>query len=133
MIVDDQIFNIEAMKVILKLCNIDLEKQVEIAFNGQQAVDKVKERTEQNMFDIIFMDLNMPFMDGATATKEIRDYIFYQITIPNGKFKQLLKPNNEDILQPTIVAVTGHTEDSFLAPALGNGIDLILPKPATSK
>ena len=67
LVVDDQIFNIEAIKVVLKVCKIDLDTQVTHAFNGQQAVDRVKERQAQNMFDLILMDCNMPFMDGPTA------------------------------------------------------------------
>jgi PAS domain S-box-containing protein len=40
-----------------------------IANNGQEAVDMCKD----SIFDIIFMDLQMPVLDGFDATKEIRD------------------------------------------------------------
>jgi len=39
-----------------------------VANNGQEALDTLKE----NSFDLILMDLQMPVMDGLTATKEIR-------------------------------------------------------------
>jgi signal transduction histidine kinase/CheY-like chemotaxis protein/integral membrane sensor domain MASE1 len=42
--------------------------QVEIAENGQQAVDKVREQE----VDLVFMDCHMPVMDGYEATAEIR-------------------------------------------------------------
>ena len=42
--------------------------QVSIANNGLEAIEKVK----NNEYDAILMDLQMPIMDGFTATKEIR-------------------------------------------------------------
>lgn len=42
---------------------------VKIASNGQQALDSLKETTP----DIIFLDVNMPVMDGITALKKIRE------------------------------------------------------------
>jgi len=35
LVVDDQVFNIEALNVVLKICNIDIATQVTKAFNGQ--------------------------------------------------------------------------------------------------
>ncbi|EPQ52996.1 hypothetical protein GLOTRDRAFT_45993 [Gloeophyllum trabeum ATCC 11539] len=48
---------------------------VEIAENGSLAVDAFKERVQQNRpFDIILMDVSMPFMGGMEATELIRAY-----------------------------------------------------------
>jgi signal transduction histidine kinase/CheY-like chemotaxis protein/HPt (histidine-containing phosphotransfer) domain-containing protein len=41
---------------------------VVVANNGRQAIDKLNEQK----FDIVFMDVQMPEMDGVTATGEIR-------------------------------------------------------------
>ncbi len=41
---------------------------VEIANNGQEALDKLAENT----YDCVLMDIQMPVMDGYTATREIR-------------------------------------------------------------
>ena len=41
---------------------------VDIAENGQQGIDKVK----QNTYELVLMDMQMPVMDGVTATQEIR-------------------------------------------------------------
>jgi signal transduction histidine kinase/ActR/RegA family two-component response regulator len=45
-----------------------------IAENGKVGVDIVKERMEKNekMFDLIFMDMHMPVMDGLEAASEIQ-------------------------------------------------------------
>jgi len=40
-----------------------------VAYNGQEAVDTYESRP----FDVVLMDVQMPVMDGLTATKTIRD------------------------------------------------------------
>jgi len=55
------------------VCKQILEKvqlKVTAANNGLEAVNKMKE----NSFDIVLMDIQMPIMDGYTATKEIRKF-----------------------------------------------------------
>jgi CheY-like chemotaxis protein/HPt (histidine-containing phosphotransfer) domain-containing protein len=53
--------------------------KVEVANNGLEAVEKYTNRPDA--FDLIFMDVQMPEMDGMTATLEIRAKGFKKIPI----------------------------------------------------
>ncbi len=67
LLVEDNEINIEVAKELLSVVGI----QVEMAMNGQLAVDAVMEK-ESGYFDLIFMDIQMPVMNGYEASKAIR-------------------------------------------------------------
>lgn len=64
LVVDDSPENIILAKAIFKKTNF----KIDYASNGRIAVEKFKKKT----YDIIFMDLQMPELDGIQATQEIR-------------------------------------------------------------
>jgi PleD family two-component response regulator len=73
LVVDDNIFNIMTLQTIIE-CS--LKMQTDKALNGKEAVQKVMKMAEENdsepckcsrkrtNYKIIFMDCNMPIMDG---------------------------------------------------------------------
>ena len=66
LVAEDNIINQKLIRHILEESGL----KVEIANNGLEAFEKRRNRD----FDIIFMDIQMPVMDGIEATHEILDY-----------------------------------------------------------
>jgi len=66
LIAEDNIINQKLIKRTLE----DLGLTITIASNGLEAFQKRKDGN----FDLIFMDIQMPFLDGMEATKEILEY-----------------------------------------------------------
>ena len=66
LVAEDNYNNQLLIKIILQKLGLD----VTIVENGQLAVEKYKEEK----YDLIFLDINMPVMDGLTALQLIREY-----------------------------------------------------------
>lgn len=66
LLVEDVEFNVMVAEKML----VNWNARVEVAENGLNAIGKVKE----GGFDIILMDLQMPVLDGYSATKHIREF-----------------------------------------------------------
>jgi len=66
LIVEDNFINQKVLSNILNASYMDIT----IVNNGKEAVDIVNRK--ESDFDIILMDINMPIMDGYTATEMIR-------------------------------------------------------------
>ena len=67
LVVEDNLINQKLIVNILKGFGLD----VDVADNGLEAVNKIK---TSNHYDLIFMDIQMPIMDGIEATKVIKKY-----------------------------------------------------------
>ncbi|MBF0103258.1 MAG: response regulator, partial [Desulfobacterales bacterium] len=102
LIAEDSLFNQEIIKEILK------NHQLTVVENGKEAVKLL----ENNAFDVIFMDVQMPEMDGITATKLIRD-----------KNSMVM---NHDI---PIIATTAYAMKEDCDLCLASGMDGYISKP----
>ena len=76
LIAEDNIINQKLIKRTLE----DLGLTISIASNGLEAFQKRKDGN----FDLIFMDIQMPFLDGVEATREILEYeeVYSQPHVP---------------------------------------------------
>ena len=70
LIVEDIHDNQEINKKMLQKCNVE---NIMIASNGLEALELFK-KMGPRYFDLILMDIDMPIMDGKTATKKIRQF-----------------------------------------------------------
>lgn len=103
LIVEDNIINQKVLMSLLSLSGMNIS----IANNGQEAVDMVK--GDETKFDLVLMDINMPIMDGYTATQMIR---------LDSKYDNL-----------PIVAFTALVLDSEIQKMFNCGINAFLAKP----
>lgn len=65
LIVEDDVINLQVILLSLKKLGYDAET----AANGKKAIEAMKSRS----FDLVFMDIQMPEIDGFETTKLIRD------------------------------------------------------------
>ncbi len=72
--VDDNPTNLELLTELL----LDLGCQVTRARSGEEAINFCKQR----VFDLIFMDIQMPGIDGVTAAKHIRAMAHHNASVP---------------------------------------------------
>ena len=70
MVVDDIPYNQQLNKQFLELCGVEVDYVLE---NGLEAYKKFTSVGSQGL-DVIFMDLDMPIMDGKTSSTKIREW-----------------------------------------------------------
>ena len=102
--VDDSPMNMMVITRVLKKFDI----QIDTADDGIDALDKYKNQS----YDIIFMDCQMPEMDGFEATKKIREH-----------------ENNNNINRVPIIALTADAMIGDKEKCLSFGMDDYINKP----
>ena len=117
LIVDDDIFNICALQMILS----KLGYTCDAAYNGEQAIQKVLQRqldtsrpeeNKQSQYKMIFMDCNMPIMDGFEASRILKT-----------------KMKEKEIDPIAIVVCTAFIAEQDKVHATGIGVDSFCIKP----
>lgn len=106
LLVEDNELNIEIAQELLSMTGVDVEK----AYDGKQAVDAVLERGE-GYYDLIFMDIQMPNMNGYDAATAIRN------------------SGREDLVRIPIVAMTANAFAEDVQRAKGVGMNDHIAKP----
>ncbi len=106
LLVEDNEFNREIARYILEGSDFVVEE----AENGSECVDKLLKATP-GAYDLVLMDIQMPVMDGYTATKEIRN-------IPNSEIANI-----------PIIAMTANAFDEDKQKCLNVGMNGHLGKP----
>lgn len=102
MVAEDNMINQTVIEGILEKMGFD----VKIVDDGQEAVDEVA----RNPYDLIFMDIQMPELDGLSATKEI-----------------IQKYGNQN--RPIIIAMTANAMSGVREEYLNAGMDDYISKP----
>nr|WP_295130935.1 PAS domain-containing hybrid sensor histidine kinase/response regulator [uncultured Roseateles sp.] len=75
LVVEDNLNNQQVAQELLE----DAGATVRVASNGQEAVDVM--RSEAGAFDLLLMDVQMPVMDGYTATRILREELGVRLPI----------------------------------------------------
>jgi CheY-like chemotaxis protein len=104
LVTEDNIINQKLIKRILEEHGIT----VDLANNGLEAFEKRR----NNAYDLLFMDIQMPVMDGIEATHEILDY-----------------EEDDEVPHIPIVALTANALKGDRERFLGEGMDEYITKP----
>lgn len=110
LIVDDSEFNRMVLVTILR----NMHMQVEEAGSGLRAIAKVRAAMRRgHCYRLIFMDVEMPEMDGLEATREIR----------------AMELMGELRIRPKIICCSAHRGQEDVDRSLAAGMDAYLDKP----
>jgi CheY-like chemotaxis protein len=113
LVVEDNVINLRLLETYLRTKR--KYNAIENADDGKKAVDAVI--CANRPFDIIFMDISMPLMNGFEATRAIR----------------MLERQEPDIRGAMIIALTGLASGRDQAEGFESGCDLYMTKPVSFK
>jgi CheY-like chemotaxis protein len=111
LLVEDNDINALLARRMLEKAGCD----VSLCGNGREAVEAVRQRlaSSDQPFDLVFMDVHMPVVDGLEATRQIKEIYAAQ----------------PDVRAPPIVALTANAFEEDRRRCLDAGMDDYLAKP----
>ena len=113
LVIDDNVINQKVLSSLLQR----LGYRADVADNGLEAVEALESR----IYDMVFMDVQMPKLDGIEATRRIR-------------IREREKLNLSKTALPTIIiALTARAMQGDREKCLGAGMDDFLSKPVRSE
>lgn len=112
LLVDDNDINLRLINTFMKKWNVTA---VDTAQDGREAVNLV-EKTLLG-YDLIFMDMSMPVMNGFEATRAVR----------------AIEKERVNYIPAKIIAFTGLSSSRDESQALESGVDIFLTKPVSFK
>ncbi|KAK3308128.1 uncharacterized protein B0T15DRAFT_98680 [Chaetomium strumarium] len=111
LLVDDNPINIKLLTQLVRKLNHTFAT----ANDGREAVQQYKSSVEGGQgsrFDLVFMDINMPVMNGFEATREIRRL-----------------ETEAQVSRCKVIALTGLSSEVSKSEASASGLDMFLTKP----
>ncbi|KAK9554678.1 Histidine kinase osmosensor [Aspergillus fumigatus] len=100
--------NVVNQEVVLRMLRLEEVYDVTVVKDGQEAYDTVKANMEEGkVFDVIFMDIQMPNLDGLESTRLIRGMGY----------------------SAPIVALSAFSEESNIKDCMDSGMDMFISKP----
>jgi len=117
LIVDDSVYNILVLQTLLRASGL----KSDAVYDGQEAIDKVMEEHSKRKncckgYKTIFMDYNMPIMDGCEATCALRS-----------------KMDEKAIQEVPIIGCSAYADQDFIDRALSAGMQDFITKPVIPK
>ena len=127
LLVDDNQINLRLLSTYLKRRNYEV---IDEASDGLEAVKRFESRGEQG-YDVVFMDITMPVLDGFGATRQIRAI---EEARQDKAAADPAQPHAGGGRNPALViAFTGRSSIEDQSEALRVGIDLFMTKPVAFK
>jgi CheY-like chemotaxis protein len=120
-LVDDNKINLGLLRTFMARRHYPCIDEAE---NGLAAVNAFQNR--ESGYDIIFMDISMPLLDGFGATRQIRQ-------IELARKDKAVRVGAPEPSPALVIALTGLASSRDQSEALNSGIDLFLTKPVAFK